>query len=46
MAKAYAADGKRDECAKYKKMAQELTDKLEDKQDQEICQGEINKISC
>jgi lipoprotein NlpI len=46
MAKAYAVAGKKDDCANYKKMAQDLTDKLEDKQDQEICQGEIDKISC
>ncbi len=46
LAKAYAADDKKGECAKYQKMSQELIDKLEDKQDQEICQGELDKLKC
>ena len=46
LAKAYAADGKKDECTKYQKMSQELIDKLEDKQDKEICQGELDKLNC
>jgi hypothetical protein len=46
LVKSYAAAGKKDECAKYKKMSQELIDKLEDKQDKEICQGELDKVSC
>ncbi len=46
LAKAYAADGNKKECAEYKKMSQALIDKLEDKQDREICQGELDKVSC
>jgi hypothetical protein len=46
IAKAHVAAGNKDECQKYVKMSQELIDKLKDKQDKEICQGELDKVSC
>jgi hypothetical protein len=46
IAKAHAAAGNKDECKKYTQMSQELIDKLEDKQDKEICQGELDKVKC
>ncbi|UCE10615.1 MAG: hypothetical protein JSW61_01425 [Candidatus Thorarchaeota archaeon] len=46
IAKAHAAAGNKDECKKFTKMSQELIDKLEDKQDRQICQGELDKVSC
>ncbi len=46
IAKAHAAAGNKAECKKYTKMSQELIDKLKDKQDKEICQGELDKVKC
>ncbi|MFX1368896.1 MAG: hypothetical protein ACFFAY_09885 [Promethearchaeota archaeon] len=46
MAKAQAAAGNKDECKKFAKMSQDLIDKLADKQDREICQGELDKLEC
>jgi hypothetical protein len=46
IAKAHAAAGNKDECSKYAKMSQDLIDKLTDKQDKEICQGELDKLNC
>jgi len=46
LAKAHAAAGNRDECDKYVKMSQELIDALADKQDKDICQGELDKVKC
>jgi hypothetical protein len=46
IAKAHAAAGNRNECKKFTKMSQELIDGLDDKQDREICQGELDKVKC
>ncbi|UCH05291.1 MAG: hypothetical protein JSW05_03780 [Candidatus Thorarchaeota archaeon] len=46
LAKAHAAAGNKDECKKYIKKAQDLIDKLTDEQDKQICQGELDKVSC
>lgn len=46
LARAHAVSGSKDECKKFRDMAQELTDKLGTEEDKKICQGEIDKISC
>ncbi|MFW9800152.1 MAG: hypothetical protein ACFFD9_06940 [Candidatus Thorarchaeota archaeon] len=46
LAKAHAADGNENDCLKYKRMSQDLIDKLTNEQDKRICQGELDKISC
>jgi len=46
LAKAHAAAGNKEECKKYIKKSQDLVDKLPDEQDRQICQGELDKVSC
>jgi hypothetical protein len=45
-AKAHAAAGNKAECKEFKKKSQDLIDKLADEQDRQICQGELDKVSC
>ncbi|MHA2379283.1 MAG: hypothetical protein ACXADS_08395 [Candidatus Thorarchaeota archaeon] len=46
IAKAHAAAGDKNECEKYRNKSHDLIDKLTDEQDKQICQGELDKISC
>ncbi|MFX0045583.1 MAG: hypothetical protein ACFE8Z_07020 [Candidatus Hermodarchaeota archaeon] len=46
MAQAHAVAGNKDECKKYVKKSQELIDELTDEQDKQICQVELDKVSC
>lgn len=46
LARAHAVSGNKDECKKFRDLAQKLTDKLGTAEDKKICQGEIDKISC
>jgi hypothetical protein len=45
LAKAYAAKGDKDNCKKYKEMAQKVIDTLGD-EDKKISQGELDKVKC
>ena len=46
LARAHVSKGNKDECKKFRDMAQDLTDKLSTREDKKVCQGEIDKIPC
>lgn len=46
LAKAHAVAGDKEECVQFRDKAQKLISKLKDPQDQQICQGELDKVVC
>lgn len=46
LARAHAVAGNKDECKKYKDLAQKSTDAVEGEEDKKICQGELDNVSC
>ena len=46
LARAHAVAGNKDECKKYKDLAQKATNEIEGAEDRNICQGELDKFSC
>ncbi|MHA1948811.1 MAG: hypothetical protein ACXAAO_02035 [Candidatus Thorarchaeota archaeon] len=46
LARAHAVAGNKKECKKYKEIAQKTIDKIEGKEDKDICQGELDKVKC
>lgn len=46
LARAHAAAGNKDECKRYKDLAQKSTDAVEEKEDRQVCQGELDKFTC
>jgi hypothetical protein len=46
LARAHAVAGNKEECKKFKDLGQRATDAIKGKEDKEICQGELDKLSC
>jgi len=46
LARAHAVAGNKEECKKYKDLAQKATNEVEGAEDRSICQGELDKFSC
>ena len=46
LARAHSVAGNKEECSKFKTLAQEATDAVAGEEDKKICQGELDKVHC